>query len=124
MFFIGIFGIGSKEYPAENKDAALGSAGGSRCSLCGGENTLRRYVRRKYFHIFFIPLFFWGDVFYYRCSSCGAAAGGNDSTSGRFRGEVGTGGPGADSHQTCRHCGKELDNTGRYRFCPYCGNPL
>jgi len=120
MFFIGIFGIGSKEYPAEDK----GGSPGFRCSICGGENTLRRYVRRKYFHILFIPLFFWGDVFFYRCASCGAASGGIGSASGSYRGGTGTGGPGADSHEICGHCGKELDYNGRYRFCPYCGNPL
>ncbi|MDX9800751.1 MAG: zinc-ribbon domain-containing protein [Spirochaetia bacterium] len=131
MFFIGIFGISSKDYPAEDKDAAAGR----QCSVCKGAGTVRRFVRRKYFHFFFIPLFFWGDEFFYRCGNCGAVAENNLSAAGSCASESGSadrtgrtvsaGRAGRTGYQTCRYCGKELENRQNcYRFCPWCGKPL
>lgn len=83
VFFIGIFGIGSKEYPAGFSDR-------HSCVICGRPGTVKRFAERKYFHIFFIPLFYWGEKLCERCTACGAVYG-FESPEERQRGG-GTGG--------------------------------
>lgn len=116
MFFIGIFGIGEKLYPVSLHHGDMAD-----CTACGGINTVSGFVARKYFHIFFIPLFYWGEKKLLKCSGCGSVFDPGDA--GGFK---------RNSRPACAKCGMVLPEgaaspgktESAFRFCPYCGERI
>jgi len=118
MFFIGIFGTGSKDYK-------IGSSEKNRCAVCGCNNSLTHYVNRKYFHIFFIPIWYWGERHFDKCENCGAAF---DHDSGQAINSSGYASSKYEAAQSggsgfsCKNCGKTVGgDSNEFKFCPYCG---
>ncbi len=63
MFFIGIFGTGSKVAP-------IGEISCDCCPICGKPVLLHVCRRYNYFHAFFLPLFRFGGSYLATCPSC------------------------------------------------------
>lgn len=123
MFFIGVFGV-------ETKEKNLGIINNLNCKNCS-EGVLKIVKSYNYFHIFFIPLFKWKVKYYALCNTCGAVfcipiekgekieRGQRDVLSywdlsdcisyGRV-------------HIRCNNCGKTMKED--YEYCPYCGEKL
>ncbi|MCL2294312.1 MAG: zinc ribbon domain-containing protein [Spirochaetes bacterium] len=122
MFFVGIFGVGSKDYKT-------GVSGKSRCPVCGCTNALFSYVNKKYFHIFFLPVWYWGERHFDKCENCWAAldydsrqegAGSYQYEYHQNRGVWSSAGQGV----SCKNCGKIIESENfesGYKFCPFCG---
>lgn len=63
MFFVGVFGVESKEKKvAELNDFEC------KTNSCYGKGQIFKYYH--YFHIFFIPVFRWGAEYYVKCNHC------------------------------------------------------
>lgn len=123
MFFIGFFGIDSKEKRMKVRIE------GFECHTkrCTGRGTLIRY--HHHFHIFFIPIFRWGEEFFVTCDTCHAVYK-LDKEKGRMiaqeKGSLtywdlqefrkGT------LHFNCMACGFQMDET--YQYCPKCGTKV
>jgi hypothetical protein len=125
MFFIGIFGIESKEKLIK----ILSSLG---CKECNSTVTGKLIKTFSYFHFFFIPLFKWDEKYYVICDRCNtvyeiskekgkAIEKGEDLDitywdlkvikRGLYSGEI-----------RCSRCNNVLE--GEFKYCPYCGEKI
>lgn len=117
MFFIGIMGIG-------NKEKVITELPGITCKACesyGRYTVLKRY---NYFHIFFLPVWKWGNQYYVLERECNTVFGlkeeaGLELEKGSrkeiFSDEL------IELYDTrkCKQCGQVLENN--YIYCPHCG---
>ncbi len=126
MFFIGIFGLQSKE--KEITDSAKVQCRG--CDKGLGGKLIKTY---NFFHFFFIPLFRWGERYYLVCNGCASTYEiPNDKGRGIENGEdieisywdlkPIEKGIGYSVIYRCDYCGKEIK--GDYEYCPYCGSKV
>lgn len=117
MFFIGIFGIESKE-----KD--IGSLE-FNCKSCNSQQA--KIIKRYYFfHFFFIPLFKWKESYLAVCKQCNSLY-----QVPKDKGKTFEKGANDISYwdlkplkiytlpQNCPSCGKTIESN--FDFCPYCG---
>jgi DNA-directed RNA polymerase subunit RPC12/RpoP len=123
MFFIGIFGI-------ESKEKEIKTFGNVVCPDCGKYTQAVLYESYTYFHIFFIPTFRWNRRYFLRLRCCGAvyeapadyAKQLKDADSIDFsrlqKVSSGFGGY-EDFWAVCPKCGKSFDKS--FAYCPYCG---
>ena len=63
MFFIGIFGI-------ETKNVELKRLAPTMCKHCRGVEAFNLFKHYHQFHFFFIPLFKWKVEYYIVCEAC------------------------------------------------------
>jgi len=123
MFFIGIFGI-------ESKQKEVGYVQEIGCKNCPSKE-LKIYKTYDFFHFFFIPLFKWNIAYYAICKNCRAVY-----EIPREKGEgVEKGYKDVLSYwdlkqseksesfpQRCGSCGRTVEPN--YQYCPYCGEKL
>lgn len=124
MFFIGIFGVESKEIKVLNNLS---------CKNCSNASTGRLIKSYNYFHFFFIPLIKWNETYYVVCNNC------NDIfTIPKEKGKSIEKGEEIDitywdlkeqenyygnyNRKICRSCNNDIDHN--FKFCPYCGEKL
>jgi hypothetical protein len=123
MFFIGIFGIDSKE-----KDIKTFS--GVVCPDCGRMTAATFFMSYTYFHIFFIPTFRWNRRYFIKLRCCGALYEVPADYAEILKREdyidfsklkkVSSGFNEFNSfYATCGSCGKRFDRS--FPYCPYCG---
>lgn len=128
MFFIGIFGIDTKEKQLRTFDNVV-------CGTCGRLSRATLTQTYTYFHIFFIPTFRWNKHYYIKLRCCGAVYEADEAyaqalkTAGdidfsrlkRVSSGFGDFGDFGDTGSTtCAHCGARLDNS--FSWCPHCGH--
>ncbi len=123
MFFIGIFGI-------ESKQKELKTFGGVVCPDCGRLSQAVLFLSYTYLHIFFIPTFKWNRKYFVKLRCCGALYEAPEEYAKRHKDEdtidftrlkkvhQGFGGFN-DFYAACRNCGKSFDKS--FTYCPYCG---
>ncbi len=126
MFFIGIFGIDSKEKEIKTFSNIV-------CPDCGRLTSAVFYTTYTYFHIFFIPTFRWNRKYFIKLRCCGAVYEVPEEYAQQLR-ETATidfsrlkkvsSGFGAfggfeDTYARCKNCGRTFDNS--YSYCPHCG---
>lgn len=123
MFFVGIFGI-------ESKDKEIKTFAGVVCPDCGRMTAAALFMSYTYFHIFFIPTFRWNKRYFVRLRCCGALyevpAGCADilkhSDTIDFS-QLKKASGGFDDfnsfYAVCPNCGKRFDKS--FPYCPYCG---
>jgi len=125
MFFIGIFGMGTK-----NKDIRI--INNMICKSCGRMTSYKFIKTYSYFEIFFIPIFKWSERYYLISKCCGSLfelskeegeqlAKGDDSILDKLNITI------VEDNSRCgklmcHNCGKEVDES--FEFCPYCGTRL
>ncbi len=123
MFFIGIFGIESKEKKIKTFGAAV-------CPDCGKYTQAVLFESFTYFHIFFIPTFRWNRKYYITLSCCGPVYKAPAEYAKKLKDadtidfsrleKVRTGSAGyEDLWAACQNCGKGFDES--FAYCPYCG---
>lgn len=125
MFFIGIFGI-------ETKDQEIGPLTPISCPKCHQTVPMTLFKHYYVFHFFFIPLIKWKMTYYVVCSSCRTIA-----LIDKEKGQAIESGelshltywdlepmpsPIASALTYCKHCGQQMDPT--YDYCPHCGTPI
>lgn len=123
MFFVGIFGIESKEKKIKELSNIF-------CKACNKEEIGQLIKTYSYFHIFFIPIFRWNEIYYVLCNNCStvyeiAKEKGKKIERGEeinitywdLR-EINRG----NSIRTCNSCNHKVED--RFLYCPYCGNRL
>ncbi|MFT8313220.1 MAG: zinc ribbon domain-containing protein [Clostridium sp.] len=125
MFFIGIFGMGTK-------DVDIRTINNMICKSCGRMTSYKLVKTYNYFQLFFIPIFRWGEKYYLISKCCGSLfelsrqdgedlANGNNSILSNLNINIVE-----DNSQcgklVCHRCGKEVDES--FEFCPYCGTKL
>ncbi len=129
MFFIGIFGIESKQKEIK----ILNSIPCKNCQEVQGGKLIKSF---SFFHFFFIPLFRWNEKYYIICNGCNSVyeipqdkgkkiekgedieitywdlkAAESQYDSGYY-----------SSENRCKHCGKVIDSS--FEYCPYCGEKI
>lgn len=129
MFFIGVFGIDSKEKVIRESKRLY-------CKSCNDYLVGRVVKRYNFFHFFFIPLIKWSEKYYVMYDNCNHIYGisrekgesieldenieitywdlkeidqSNNYDNRNFR-------------SICNNCGEEVDSI--YTYCPYCGQKL
>ncbi len=125
MFFIGVFGIETKDKELMQLDEVL-------CPTCHQSHPMKLYQHYQVFHFFFIPLIKWNMTYYVACSHCQ-----NISTLNREKGISLEKGETSDltywdlnplpSEQSptlspfkkCSSCQNWIDED--YAYCPHCG---
>ena len=127
MFFIGIFGVDSKEKQLRTFDNVV-------CGTCGRLSRAVMTISYSYFHIFFIPTFRWNKHYYIKLRCCGAVyeadeayanilkTAGDIDFSRLTRVSSGFGDFGDDRTDNCAHCGAPLDKS--FSWCPHCGHKI
>lgn len=121
MFFIGIFGIQTKEETIRTEQAVT-------CPLCGAYDRYEVLRAYTYFHIFFIPVWKWNKRYLIRTRCCGRICALDQEVGSRIeRGEAVTI---TAQHLSCSEprghfcpsCGAQLHQS--FNYCPYCGNRI
>lgn len=125
MFFIGIFGV-------DTKDEEVHVIESISCPTCHQTTTMTLYKHYQVFHFFFIPIFKWNTTYYVACSHCQ-----NISLITKEKGErIETGecleltywdldsipnenGPELPQFKKCSQCEQWINED--YQFCPRCG---
>ena len=127
MFFIGIFGIDSKEKEIKNLL-------NSYCKKCNISSDLTLIKSFTFFHFFFIPLFKWNENYYVVCNKCGSIysipkekgkaieKGENIEITYWDLNEVKNSYGDYYSVKRCSKCNKEVENG--FEYCPYCGEKI
>jgi hypothetical protein len=124
MFFIGIFGIESKEKEIKTFSVAV-------CPDCGKYSQAVLTESFTYFHIFFIPTFRWNRKYFLRMRYCGSVYEVSAEYANQLKDadtidfsrlkKVRTGFAGyEDTWAACPNCGKRFDRS--FAYCPYCGS--
>ncbi|MGG7056922.1 zinc ribbon domain-containing protein [Clostridium nigeriense] len=124
MFFIGIFGIESKEKEIKAIDKLS-------CKSCNRITRGKLIKSYSFFHFFFLPIFKWNEEYFVICEECNTLFSiSKDKGKALERGE--------DREITywdlkevnkyheynigCSNCGKIVSSN--YKYCPYCGNKM
>ena len=124
MFFIGIFGI-------ETKNVELKRLAPTMCKNCRGVEAFNLFKHYHQFHFFFIPLFKWKVEYYIVCEACQLIA-----TIPTEKGQALEMGEPVELtlwdqeivyepsqiKRRCPKCHEIIDPT--YQYCPHCGNHL
>lgn len=123
MFFIGIFGI-------ESKEKKIKEAPNIFCKACNREEAGQLIKTYNYFHFFFIPIFKWSESYYVLCNNCSTVyeiakekgknierGEGPDLTYWDLR-EINRG----NSIKICKSCNHQVED--KFLYCPYCGNRI
>jgi Zn finger protein HypA/HybF involved in hydrogenase expression len=124
MFFIGIFGI-------ESKQKEIRIIRNISCKNCNAQSGLILIKKYSFFYIFFISIFKWNQRYYLVCNSCNSIY-----EISKEKGKIVE--DGDDSAITywdlkqidkdyydrniqyrCRKCGKTVEP--EFEYCPYCG---
>ena len=123
MFFIGVFGISSKQ-------KKLSETGSVICYSCGALSRANLVLSYSYFHIFFIPVFRWNKRYLLTMRCCGAVYEADKDYArvlqdtekidfSRLK-KVSDGFSGFHSfYAKCQNCGKNIDCG--FSWCPHCG---
>ena len=125
MFFIGIFGI-------ESKEKLIKILNSFSCKDCNATTHGKLIKTFTFFHFFFIPIFKWNEKYYVKCDRCGAvyeipAEKGKAIEKGEDLEITYWGlksvkkGMYADKDR-CPKCNYVLE--GEFKYCPYCGEEL
>lgn len=123
MFFIGIFGI-------ESKEKEIGYAQNIGCKNCSCVN-LQIIKVYDFFHFFFIPLFKWNIRYYAICKNCGSVYNISKENGENFeRGnknaitywELKDCEVQRDIQKRCENCKRIVEEN--YEYCPYCGKKM
>ncbi len=126
MFFVGIFGIDSKQ-------KQIREFGSITCGCCGRLSRAELVLNYTYFHIFFIPTFRWNKRYYVKLRCCGAvyeadadyaqilisAADIDFSRLKKVSGGFGGMGEFSSFYDKCQNCGARIDAS--FSWCPHCG---
>lgn len=134
MFFIGIFGI-------ESKDKEIKYLNNISCSNCNNETGAKLIKTYSFFHFFFIPLFKWNERYYVICSNCSTIFEIPKDKGKRIEngedieitywdlkkvetGYYNTGyyNYGHTAGNSCSNCGRTVEP--HFEYCPYCGTKL
>ncbi|MEN8079092.1 zinc ribbon domain-containing protein [Clostridioides difficile] len=127
MFFIGIFGIDSKEKEIKIINSLC-------CKNCNISNSAKLVKIFTFFHFFFIPLFKWNESYYVICNGCNsiysiskekgkAIEKGEDIEITYWDlNEVNNNSENYYSINRCPKCNREIDRS--FEYCPYCGEKL
>lgn len=123
MFFVGIFGINSKEEHLKDISSKI-------CKNCGMLTTYKLYKTYSYFHIFFIKLFKFNEEYFVisRCCSkiyqipkhigfkleTGEINEINDSDMIEIKNPY--------TNEICPNCNNYINPN--FSYCPYCGTKL
>lgn len=123
MFFIGVFGVESKEKIIKE----LNNLECKKCLHNLSGNLIKRYT---YFHFFFIPIFKWNEEYFIICNNCSclyriAKEKGKNIELGKeenitywdLNDEVYN-----HNENICNNCKIKVHS--EYQYCPYCGNKL
>ncbi|SKA91246.1 zinc-ribbon family protein [Caloramator quimbayensis] len=123
MFFIGIFGIETKQEEIKDIQNVI-------CKACGAMTSFRLIKTYNVFHFFFIPIIKWSKKYYIISRCCNRPfeipiEKGEEIERGR---DI----PLNDEdlrplynnydYNICPNCKNEVDNN--FIYCPYCGNKL
>lgn len=123
MFFVGIFGIESKEKKIKELPNIL-------CKSCNKVEIGQLIKTYSYFHFFFVPIFKWNESYYVVCNSCSTTYDISKEKGKKIeRGEeknitywdlreINRGG----NIRVCKSCNHQVED--RFLYCPYCGNRL
>jgi hypothetical protein len=123
MFFIGIFGV-------ESKEKEIKTFTGVVCPDCGRMTAASFFMSYTYLHIFFIPTFRWNKRCFVRLRCCGALyevpsgyaevlKGADTIDFSRLKKASGGSGEFGGFYAVCPCCGRRFDKS--YPYCPYCG---
>lgn len=124
MFFIGIFGIESKEKEVKAIDNL-------QCKSCNRSTRGKVIKSYSYFHFFFLPIFKWNEEYFVICEGCKTLFSiSKDKGKGLERGEnieitywdLKEVNKYNDYNIGCSNCGKIISSD--YEYCPYCGNKM
>lgn len=125
MFFIGIFGVESKQKEIKT----LNDISCKSCDKGIGGKIIKTF---NFFHFFFIPLFRWNEKYYLICNGCNSVY-----EIPKDKGKRIEKGEGIEitywdlkdvetrynvnyaACNRCAHCGKALEHD--FEYCPYCG---
>lgn len=121
MFFIGIFGVQSRDEVIKAEHSVI-------CPICGAYDRYEVIRAYDYFHVFFIPVWKWNKRYYVRTRCCQRVCELDEGVGSRI--EQGQTVTITSSHVRCSEqvgpfcpdCGAQLD--GSFRFCPYCGGKV
>ncbi len=121
MFFIGIFGI-------ESKEKTIGEINDFSCRNCR-HNHAEIIKSYHFFHFFFIPVFKWKEEYYCICHQCKSIYGIPKEKGKAFeRGEAEISYWDLKAIQInslpyiCPSCGRNIEE--KFDYCPYCGEML
>lgn len=123
MFFIGIFGI-------ESREKELKRFTGIVCPCCGRFAGAVLFTSYTYFHIFFIPTFRWNRKYFVKTGCCGSLWEAPRDYAEQLKTsdmidfsrlkKVSQGFCGFDNGcVVCPNCKRSFDKG--YAYCPYCG---
>jgi hypothetical protein len=123
MVFIAFFGI-------QDKNKHVGTYSNTVCPSCGRLTGYEIYKTYRYFHIFFIPVFWWNVRYIVKTSCCGSLFEPDPLVGKEFAKK-----PGieireenlrrADYYSPFKHCSNcNTDVAADFVFCPYFGGRL
>ena len=124
MFFIGIFGVESKEKEIKVIDNLP-------CKFCNRSTRGKIIKSYSYFHFFFLPIFKWNEEYFVICEGCKTVFSiSKDKGKALERGEnieitywdLNEVNKYNYYNIACSNCGKIVSND--YKYCPYCGNKM
>lgn len=121
MFFVGIFGISSKE--KEVKKISI------QCRNCSSDSKGDLIKQYSFFHIFFIPVIKWAEKYFVKCNGCrslytipkdvGEKAEKNELQEISYWHLNEISNSGSNMRVICSVCGEKYNE--EYNFCPNCG---
>lgn len=121
MFFIGIFGV-------QTKDETIKTVSGVTCPVCGAYDRYEVLRTYTYVHVFFIPVWKWNKRYFLRTRCCQRACALAEEVGRRIEQGQDVTITSADlrcaepAERFCSHCGVQLHRS--YSYCPYCGQRL
>lgn len=119
MFFVGIFGIQSKERSVKEYDNIV-------CPDCNRLSRAELFESYTYFHFFFIPIFKWNKKYFVKLRCCGNVYIVDQQYISELKNSDDIDFTKLNKYQRagnlCYNCGK-LSNPG-FSYCPYCGEKL
>lgn len=122
MFFVGIFGI-------ETKEKKIKELSNFFCKSCNKEEQGQLIKNYNYFHFFFLPVFKWNERYFLLCNNCSTVyeiskekgkrlESGEDNITYWDLKEIKF----YNKRRICKSCNKEIEDS--FLYCPYCGNKL
>jgi len=125
MFFFGIFGV-------QTKSKEIKDINNITCKKCGRLGVYRLVKNYRFFHLFFIPLFRWGEEYFLISRCCKSVFKISKEKGRRLEDGIDLYVDememqylyGEEKHQLdkCIHCGQSVDKS--FEYCPYCGRKL